>query len=144
MQWTQPPSLTAVEDAILTFFDHLPVSTVQALATVHVKPHAGSAPAATLDFHLRSLWEDLEDWLDDLEDPSFAGDWQSRLTPLRALPRDAVGWTVFSDDPQRMSDGDSITVTVHYLAEPTDCGARFEVLRTDAGYVLALDSIRLG
>lgn len=51
-----------------------------------------------------------------------------------------MGWRVFSDDPQRMTDGDSITATVH----STDCGARFEVLRTDAGYLLALDSIRLG
>lgn len=117
---------------------------MQALATVHVKPHADSTPAATLDFHLRSLWEDLEDWLDDLDDPSFDGDWQSRLPPLRSLPRATVGWRVFSDDPQRMTDGDSITATVHYQAEPTDCGARFEVLRTDAGYVLALDSIRFG
>ncbi|MGE8359976.1 hypothetical protein [Pseudomonas sp.] len=44
------PTLTALEEAILTFFDHLPVDTMQALATVHVKPHDDSTPAATLDF----------------------------------------------------------------------------------------------
>jgi hypothetical protein len=143
MSWQTPPPLTEVQQAISLFFEELRLNPGQVPSSVSIKAFSGRSQAETLEHHLRWLWDDLEDWVAELPDPSFEGPWLSHITSLGDAPELALAWQIQADDSNRIVEHDWVTVNVQYDGEPTDSTARFDMTKVDGRYVLALDSIRV-
>jgi hypothetical protein len=142
MIWNEPPTRDEVKECILDFFDRLPENPEGALALLRVEPQADRTPQQSFDAILRGLWEDLEDWWEDLDDPSLDGPWRQQLTPLRAVTTDTLGWS-FSGDADPLEEGETVLVNVHCFGDPTDDTAQFSLRAAEGGYALYLDMIHV-
>lgn len=137
--WDQAPSDDNVRDRVLDFFDNLPNDVDAAFALVELEPHKGRSATETRDALLHGLWEDLEDFWENLEDPSFEGPWRMHLTPLRKVTTSTLGWDVNGDAGEQ-----TVLVNVHcHAGEPTDATAQFSVRRGPKGYALHVDTIHV-
>lgn len=143
MSWTQLPTKLDIKDAIFDFFETLPSNPEKAFESIHIKPHEGKTQQETITEILKSLWEDLEDWWEEIDDPGFDGPWLSHISPLREITTDTLGWDFSSDPNEAPTEDETILVNVHCFGEPTDDTARFELKKEANEYRLYLDSIHM-
>ena len=137
--WSDRPTNEAVKERILDFFDRLPRDTDAAFSLVDEEPHKGLSVAQTREAILKGLWEDLEDWWEELDDPAFTGPWRQRVMPLREVQGGTLGWDVSGAPGEQVA-----LVNIHcFDGEPTDDTAQFSVNKVAGGYTLLLDQIHV-
>lgn len=136
--WLQIPNNEKAKQKVLEFFDLFHKNTEGAFALVEITPYSGKSRKETEQSILTCLWEDLEDFWEDLADPSLSGSWLENISPLRTISPDALGWDIYGEPGMQ-----TLLVNVHCFGEPTDVTARFSVKRMESGFQLALDGMRI-